>query len=337
MYLRKMIFLKVHDAIKKTFISHRSAFVSMSAIAFAREGPMWPSTGSLAPEADWLRHGAEIVAQLAGDDREVNALPSDSALAARVYHLYLPVYFFCRDRALQQRGEPYTPIIGLSAPQGCGKTTLVKLLTDRFAADGLQCAAVSFDDFYLRGEEQDAVAAAHRKNELLQVRGNAGTHDLSLGEDTLLALCGRVEGGGGRVLIPRYDKAARNGRGDRAPQSEWSIVERRPDVVLLEGWMAGFGAVDAGEMEGWAERREDHGLRGGDCAKVGAHRHRQGCGCGVSWRVTQAWVLAWGLVEGHGPVKEMKAGYGAGSVRRRVRGSTRKGRRIGPGAEAGDT
>jgi len=165
--------------------------------------------------------------------------------------------------------------IGLSAPQGCGKTTLVELLVDAFAADGLTCAAVSIDDFYLTGAQQDAVAAEHATNPLLQVRGNAGTHDLPLGSavlralkrglagsaDTgafpggqaaadetadgdLPALVGRDANGERQILIPRYDKAARGGRGDRAAVSTWAATGA-PDVVLLEGWMAGFAPVAA--------------------------------------------------------------------------------------------
>ena len=145
--------------------------------------------------------------------------------------------------------RPGALAIGLSAPQGCGKTTLTNMLVERFAADGLSCVVVSIDDFYLTGAEQDALAQAHPSNPLLQVRGNAGTHDLALGTATLRALK-RCDGGGGddsssSSSIPRYDKAARGGRGDRAPRDDWQPVSQPPDVILFEGWMSGFAPLPA--------------------------------------------------------------------------------------------
>lgn len=214
---------------------------------FARKGPLWQSVRSDIPAEEWVLHGDEIVSQLTGKSAPVGAMPHelDEALAIRVYHLYLPLYFFCRERARLGCGSSSAPIIGLSAPQGCGKTTLVDVLTERFAADGMMCAAVSFDDFYLRGVEQDAVAAAHPENALLQVRGNAGTHDVELGVETLSALSMRSSAPA-RIPIPRYDKAARGGRGDRAPEATWPVLSARPDVVLLEGWMAAFCPLPEG-------------------------------------------------------------------------------------------
>jgi pantothenate kinase-related protein Tda10 len=75
--------------------------------------------------------------------------------------------------------------VGISAPQGCGKTTLVGQLTELLNAEGHASASVSIDDFYVRGEQQEALAAAAPDNELLRFRGNAGTHDLALASGTL--------------------------------------------------------------------------------------------------------------------------------------------------------
>jgi D-glycerate 3-kinase len=46
-------------------------------------------------------------------------------------------------------------------------------------------------------------------------------------------------------MVPRYDKALRNGRGDRAHESKWLSCPVDVDVVLFEGWMLGFTPVDA--------------------------------------------------------------------------------------------
>jgi D-glycerate 3-kinase len=243
-------------------------------LSFARRGPLFRRLGAAAPPAaEWQRHGEALAAQLlppgegaaaageggggggGGEPKSITLALRDRATAGRIFHLYLPIYFWCKalvvgEKEKQKQKEEEEEEeeedvetsaigIGLSAVQGCGKTTLVRFLTDRFAADGLVCAAVSFDDFYLTGADQDAVAAAHPDNPLLQVRGNAGTHDLALGTETIARLLRREVG----VNVPRYDKSARSGRGDRAPITEWTRVEQAPDVVLLEGWMAGFAPL----------------------------------------------------------------------------------------------
>lgn len=92
---------------------------------------------------------------------------------------------------------------------------------------------------------QDALAAAHPSNSLLRVRGNAGTHDLALGLRTIRSLKYGVEQTSS-FRIPRYDKSARGGRGDRVPEEQWSTVPVMPEVVLLEGWMLGFEALPEG-------------------------------------------------------------------------------------------
>jgi D-glycerate 3-kinase len=223
-----------------------------AALDFAACGPLWPRLqralgGSMPPADEWCKHGEAITENLTGKAMPVDMV--DEATASRVYHLYLPIYFFARAqvRAHADSGGRGALAIGLSAPQGCGKTTLVDTLIDRFAEDGLTCAAASFDDFYLRGGDQDALASANPSNPLWQVRGNAGTHDLPLGSSVLRALKRDVETNGGAsngtLRIPRYDKALRGGRGDRAAESSWQTLPSPAHVILFEGWMAGFAPL----------------------------------------------------------------------------------------------
>ena len=49
--------------------------------------------------------------------------------------------------------------IGISAPQGCGKTTLTNTLIKLFARNNLRAIAISLDDFYLRGADQEVLAS----------------------------------------------------------------------------------------------------------------------------------------------------------------------------------
>lgn len=96
--------------------------------------------------------------------------------------------------------------------------------------------------------EADICAQENASNRLLQVRGNAGTHDLKLGSDTLAALKS-ASGSGGQVAVPRYDKSQNQGRGDRADESSWPTVQGPLDIVLFEGWMLGFQPLAAADVE----------------------------------------------------------------------------------------
>ncbi|CAM9888540.1 unnamed protein product [Pylaiella littoralis] len=240
---------------------------------------------------DWLAASSDLAASLG-----IDPPTSTEAQHRRVFHLYLPIYFWLkqllfvlhrrrrsvssspRDRAtttqpaaaaaaaseLQRddngvsecgdnsngRENDRPLVVGISAPQGCGKTTLVSEMQRMLEKAGHSCAVVSIDDFYLTGAEQDDLAARYPTNPLLQVRGNAGTHDLALGLRTIHDLAkGEVDKGdeqgegGGVVRVPRYDKSARGGKGDRAPEGDWGVVKTPLDIVLLEGWMLGFEAL----------------------------------------------------------------------------------------------
>ena len=175
-------------------------------------------------------------------------------LDRRLHHLYLPVLFFCLarrrlaasrplDSARDERDGPL--MVGIQAPQGSGKTTLVTHLLAQLPALGLSGVGVSIDDFYLPRDEQLALAAAHPGNPYFEHRGYPGTHEVSLGTETIAALkrLGRGAASNHEVRVPVYDKAAHAGRGDRRPVAEWTVVRAPLDLVFVEGWMLGFSPV----------------------------------------------------------------------------------------------
>lgn len=56
---------------------------------------------------------------------------------------------------------------------------------------------------------------------------------------------------GATAAVPRYNKSAFGGRGDRAEPSSWPVVSGPLDVVFFEGWMSGFAPVpDSSSLAG---------------------------------------------------------------------------------------
>lgn len=207
--------------------------------AFAASGPAFADVAQLGP-IDWK-------AWQAAADRLAHDLSGDANLDRRIHHLYLPILFFCAAHARRATAHPL--MVGVQAPQGAGKTTLVSHLIRLLPDLGLRAAAVSIDDFYLTREEQLHLAAAHRGNPYLEHRGYPGTHDLALGDATLTALKHLgPDSAGRRVRVPVYDKSAHGGRGERAPASAWREIPGPLDVVFVEGWMLGFTPVDEGRL-----------------------------------------------------------------------------------------
>ncbi|KAH9666294.1 D-glycerate 3-kinase [Citrus sinensis] len=147
--------------------------------------------------------------------------------------------YLCRLFQLNELYLTFPQKIGFSAPQGCGKTTLAFALDYLFRVTGRKSATISIDDFYLTAEGQAKLREANRGNALLEFRGNAGSHDLQLSVETLTAIS-KLTKEGTKMKLPRYDKSAYNGRGDRADPSTWPEIEGPLTVVLYEGWMLGF-------------------------------------------------------------------------------------------------
>ncbi|XP_019458431.1 PREDICTED: D-glycerate 3-kinase, chloroplastic-like isoform X1 [Lupinus angustifolius] len=188
----------------------------------------------------WLSYG-RYICQLF----QLNELYLSEPQKARVYHYYIPVFIWCEEQISQHQSsfneEDEIPplVIGFSAPQGCGKTTLVYALDYLFQVTGRNSATISIDDFYLTAEGQNKLREAYPGNALLELRGNAGSHDLALSIETLTALT-KMTREGTKTKLTRYDKSAFSGRGDRADSSTWPEVEGPLTVVLFEGWMLGF-------------------------------------------------------------------------------------------------
>jgi D-glycerate 3-kinase len=208
----------------------------------------------------------EEAMRAAVDEDEAMDLVADAK--NRVYRYYIPVYEEVVSRLRTHRATlgttaagrtPKPMVVGVSAPQGCGKTTLTRTIVeliretpkkflDESAANemgNVTAVTLSMDDFYLTYDAQTALGDAHADNDMLHYRGNAGTHELALGTKTLEALA-RINDADETsvVMVPRYNKLAHGGRGDRQPREEWERVSAPLDVLLLEGWLLGFEPIE---------------------------------------------------------------------------------------------
>lgn len=121
-----------------------------------------------------------------------------------------------------------TAMIGLCGAQGSGKSTIAAATVRLLAAEGLNAAALSLDDFYLG--KQSRRWLAEKVHHLLTVRGPPGTHDAPLA-------CAVLDGLAGPEItpVPVFDKAA----DERRPKEQWRDFQGPLDVVLLEGWCVG--------------------------------------------------------------------------------------------------
>ena len=125
------------------------------------------------------------------------------------------------------------PIIGLSGPQGAGKTTALNAL---YKKSTKRIATLGIDDFYLTKAERIDLAKA--VSPLYKTRGPAGTHDIKLIEKTLESLVSAKPNT--RTPLISFDKVS----DDRTAENDWPIFEGKPDVIILEGWLVGAIAPD---------------------------------------------------------------------------------------------
>ena len=140
-------------------------------------------------------------------------------------------------------------IIGLTAPQGAGKSLLVSLLHKFLHEDHkLPTTIFSLDDFYLPHDGLQALAKENPENPLLQHRGQPSTHDIPLVRSVFASLRENNP-----TRIPQFNKAAYNGQGDRVPESDWLQVNDDPAhpirIVLFEGWCVGFRPLPSSVLE----------------------------------------------------------------------------------------
>ncbi|KAL8743141.1 MAG: hypothetical protein Q9190_004480 [Brigantiaea leucoxantha] len=156
--------------------------------------------------------------------------------------------------------DPHAPFLfAVSGIQGSGKSTLVAQLQRALASAGYQSICISVDDFYHTASTRESLAktTSMGNNKLLQQRGPPGTHDVTLANEVLGNLKEMSRREEGVVLVPTYNKAARNGQGDRRAKEQWVEVKRPLDVIILEGWCIGFRPLSNHQIQETVKRTEE--------------------------------------------------------------------------------
>ena len=162
--------------------------------------------------------------------QSLNCYDSDQTLLT-LWNFWLPwVMLLAQKKA--QLDRPF--IQGILGGQGTGKTTLAEVTKLILQHQGYSTVSISLDDIYKTYEERQKLQ--EQDNRLIW-RGPPGTHDLDLGIDLL----DNLRQGIPNVIInvPRFDKSAYGGAGDRTEPEQISNI----DIVLFEGWFVGVRPI----------------------------------------------------------------------------------------------
>ena len=116
----------------------------------------------------------------------------------------------------------------ISGSQGCGKTTLLKLIKNNFKNFyNINVLCISLDDYYLTKKQRNDLSK--RIHPLLKTRGVPGTH----ATDKIIKTIKLFEKKQYPIKIPKFDKI----NDDRLPYSQ--IITSKKSMIFLEGWCCG--------------------------------------------------------------------------------------------------
>lgn len=151
--------------------------------------------------------------------------------------LWLPL---AMQLASYRQAQSHTLIQGILGGQGTGKTTLAKILSLILEHLGYRTLSLSLDDLYKTYSDR---LALQQQDPRLIWRGPPGTHDIQLGLQVLDRL--RQSDLDSPIEIPRFDKSAWHGAGDRGTPE----IVNGADIVLFEGWFVGVRPIEPSNFD----------------------------------------------------------------------------------------
>jgi len=142
--------------------------------------------------------------------------------------IYIPIAFWINSKC-KKNGK--TLLLGLSAGQGSGKTTvsaILSIILKNFFKKNI--CVISIDDFYKTLKERNKMA--EQKHPLFKTRGVPGTHDINLVKNFFISLKRKKFK---KIKLPKFNKSI----DDRLKKSYWHNINNKPEIVIFEGWCVG--------------------------------------------------------------------------------------------------
>jgi len=143
-------------------------------------------------------------------------------------NFYLPISQKIYKKYIKNRK---TQVIGLTGGQGSGKSTIsniLKILLKEIFS--LETVIFSIDDFYKTRKERETMSK--NISPLFLTRGVPGTHNTKMLLNCIKSL---KKSKFKKILIPKFDKST----DDRALKKKWLRVNKKPSIVIFEGWCVG--------------------------------------------------------------------------------------------------
>ena len=147
-----------------------------------------------------------------------------------IKNFLIPICFWIEKKTYNKK--PY--FVGLAGGQGTGKTTIssiIKIILEKYFK--LKVFKISIDDFYKTRKER--IALSKKVHPMLLTRGVPGTHDINMMLDFIKKSKSKKFK---TMKLPNFNKAI----DDRFPKNKWNKINKRPDIIIFEGWCVGARA-----------------------------------------------------------------------------------------------
>ena len=153
---------------------------------------------------------------------------SKSSKIKNLKKIYIPISFWINNKC-KKKGK--TLILGLSGSQGSGKTMvtgILQIILKKFFKKNIY--VISIDDFYKTLRDRNRMS--QQKHSLFKTRGVPGTHDINLIKNFFISVKRKKFK---KIKLPKFNKSI----DDRSKKNYWHNINKRPEIIILEGWCVG--------------------------------------------------------------------------------------------------